>query len=154
MKLRMSFPKQNKNKMKQIYGNMNKKDQTWISNIQLIKFLRKKPTGAGPMAKWLSLCTLLWRPRVSLVWILDMDITTRQAMLRRHPTCHNQKDPKLKYTTLYWGEFGEKKQKKKKKRKKPPENVGEETMKEILQENIPELTLQIESTHRVFGITD
>ena len=29
--------------------------------------------------------------------------TAHQAMLRWGPTCHNQKDPQLKYTTLYWG---------------------------------------------------
>ena len=34
-----------------------------------------------------------------------------QAMLRWHPTCHNQKDPQLKYTTMYrglWKEEGKK----------------------------------------------
>ena len=30
--------------------------------------------GAGPMAEWLSSCTPLWRPRVSLVRILGVDM--------------------------------------------------------------------------------
>ena len=38
--------------------------------------------------------------------------TARQAMLRRRPTCHN-KDPQLKYTTMYWGDLGRKSRKKK-----------------------------------------
>ena len=29
--------------------------------------------GAGPVAEWLSSCTLLQQPRVSLVWILGAD---------------------------------------------------------------------------------
>ena len=41
--------------------------------------------------------------------------TAHQATLRQHPTCHNKKDPQLKYTTMYSGGFGEKKQLKKKK---------------------------------------
>ena len=32
--------------------------------------------------------------------------TADEAMLRWHPTCHNQKDAKLKYTTTYWGALG------------------------------------------------
>ena len=39
--------------------------------------------------------------------------TAHQAMLRRCPTCHNQKDLQLEYTTMYSGHFGEKKKKKK-----------------------------------------
>ena len=39
--------------------------------------------------------------------------TTRQAMLRWHPTEQTQKDLQLEYTTMYrgglWGEEGEKK---------------------------------------------
>ena len=34
--------------------------------------------------------------------------TAHQAMLRRRPTCHNQKDRQLKYATMYCG-FEEKK---------------------------------------------
>ena len=30
-------------------------------------------------------------------------------MLRWHPTCHNQKDPQLKHTTMYWGDLGRRK---------------------------------------------
>ena len=37
--------------------------------------------------------------------------TTHQAMLRQRPTCHNQKDLQLEYTTMHWGGFGEKKKK-------------------------------------------
>ena len=29
--------------------------------------------------------------------------TTHQAMLRQCPTYHNQKDPQLEYTAMYWG---------------------------------------------------
>ena len=32
--------------------------------------------------------------------------TAHQAMQRRHPTCHNQKDMQLGYTTMYWGALG------------------------------------------------
>uniref|UniRef100_A0A3Q2H2L5 Thiamine pyrophosphokinase n=1 Tax=Equus caballus TaxID=9796 RepID=A0A3Q2H2L5_HORSE len=42
--------------------------------------------------------------------------TTRQAMLSWRPTCHNLKDPQLKYTTMYWEDLGRKKQPKKKRR--------------------------------------
>ena len=34
--------------------------------------------------------------------------TARWAVLRWHPTCHNWKDPHLKYTTMYWGNLGRK----------------------------------------------
>ena len=37
--------------------------------------------------------------------------TTHQTMLRRHPTCHNQKDPQLKIYSYILGGFGEKKEK-------------------------------------------
>ena len=40
------------------------------------------------------------------------DGMARQAMLRWCPTCHNEKDPQLKYTTLctggLWGDKGKK----------------------------------------------
>ena len=39
--------------------------------------------------------------------------TAHQAMLRLCPTCHNQKDPQLKYTTVHWGHLGRKSRKKK-----------------------------------------
>ena len=39
--------------------------------------------------------------------------TTHQAMLRRCPTCRNQKDPQLKYTTMYWRDLERKSRKKK-----------------------------------------
>ena len=43
--------------------------------------------GAGPVAEWLSSCAPLWRPRVSLVWIVDADLSTaHQAALRHRPT--------------------------------------------------------------------
>ena len=44
--------------------------------------------------------------------------TTHQAMLRQHPTCHNWKDPQLKYYIL--GDLGRKSKKKRKKEN----NVG------------------------------
>ena len=37
--------------------------------------------------------------------------TTHQAMLRRHPTCHNWKDPQLKIHNYVLGAFWEKKKK-------------------------------------------
>ena len=37
--------------------------------------------------------------------------TAHQAMLRQHPTCHNQKDPQLKIHNYVPGGFGEKKKK-------------------------------------------
>ena len=40
--------------------------------------------------------------------------TTRQATLRCCPTCHNQKDPQLEYTTIYPGALGRRKRKRKK----------------------------------------
>ena len=38
--------------------------------------------------------------------------TAHQATLRQHPICHNQKNPQLDCTTMYWGGFGGKKKKK------------------------------------------
>ena len=38
--------------------------------------------------------------------------TAHQAMLRWRPTCHNQRDLQLEYTTMYWGLWGEKEGKK------------------------------------------
>ena len=35
---------------------------------------KKLPTWAGPLAKWLSSCALLRRPRVLPVWILGVDM--------------------------------------------------------------------------------
>ena len=40
--------------------------------------------------------------------------SARQAMLRRCPTQHNQKDLQLEYTTTYWGALGRRRRKKKK----------------------------------------
>ena len=37
--------------------------------------------------------------------------TAHEAMLRQHPTCHNQKDPQLKSYHYVPGDFGEKKEK-------------------------------------------
>ena len=37
--------------------------------------------------------------------------TTHQAMLRQHPTCHNQKDTQLKIHNYVLGAFGQKKKK-------------------------------------------
>ena len=39
--------------------------------------------------------------------------TAHQAMLRRRPTEHNQKDLQLEYTTMYWGALGRKRWRKK-----------------------------------------
>ena len=40
--------------------------------------------------------------------------TAHQAMLRWHPTQHNQKDLQPKYTAMYWGLWGEEEKKGKK----------------------------------------
>ena len=42
--------------------------------------------------------------------------TTHQATLRQCPTCHNEKDTQLRYTTIYWGDLGRKSRKGKEKR--------------------------------------
>ena len=42
--------------------------------------------------------------------------TTHPAMLRWCPTCHNQKDLQLEYTTMYWGALGRGRKKTKRKR--------------------------------------
>ena len=72
--------------------------------------------GASPVAEWSSSHAPLQRPRVSLV---GSDPgrghgTAHQATLRQHPTEHNQRDPQLKYTTMYWGDLGRKSRKRKK----------------------------------------
>ena len=41
--------------------------------------------------------------------------TAHQAMLRWRPTCHNQKNLQLEYTTRYWGALGRRRRKKKRK---------------------------------------
>ena len=44
--------------------------------------------------------------------------TAHQAMLRWHPTCHNQKDLQLEYTTMYRGPLGRRRKKIKSLKKK------------------------------------
>ena len=39
--------------------------------------------------------------------------TTHQAMLRRHPTQHIQKDLQLEYTTVYWRALGRRRRRRK-----------------------------------------
>ena len=42
-------------------------------------------------------------------------VTAHQAMLKQHPTQHNQtKDLQLEYTTMYWGLWGEEEEREKK----------------------------------------
>ena len=41
--------------------------------------------------------------------------TTHQAMLRRHPTCHNQRDPQLKYIAMCQEARGRRRKKKEEK---------------------------------------
>ena len=63
-------------------------------NIEVIKgeknkhnHLKRKYSRTSPVARWLSLHTLLWGPRSSPVWILGMDLpTTHQAVLWLRPT--------------------------------------------------------------------
>ena len=42
---------------------------------------------------------------------------THQATLRRCPTCHNQKDLQLEYTTMYWGASGRRRRRRRNKRR-------------------------------------
>ena len=39
--------------------------------------------------------------------------TTHQAMMRWHPTYHNQRHSQLEYTTMYWGALGRRRRRKK-----------------------------------------
>ena len=59
-----------------------------------------------PVAELLSSCALTQQPRVLPVWILGVDLALLVNMLRRRPTCHNQKDSQLKCTTMYRGALG------------------------------------------------
>ena len=74
------------------------------------------------MAKWLGLCSASaaqgfagWNPGRGRG-------TTHQATLRQCPTYHNQKDPELKYTTMYRGALGRKRKNKILKKKKNAES--------------------------------
>ena len=64
------------------------------------------------MAEWLFVCSA-W-----VAWgFISSDpghrpSTAHQAMLRQRPTCHNQKDLQLEYTTAYWGALGRRRRKK------------------------------------------
>ena len=66
------------------------------------------------MAEWLSSCALLQRPRVSLVWILGVDLalSSNQAEVVSHMPQLEGPTTKKKYTTMYWGDLGERKKKK------------------------------------------
>ena len=70
-------------------------------------------TGAGPVARWLSLHTLLQWPRVLLVRILGADMAPLINHAEVAPTWHNQKDLQLECTAMYWGDLGRKIRKKK-----------------------------------------
>ena len=55
------------------------------------------------MAEWLSAHTPLQRPQ----GFASLDpghgpSTAHQAVLRRHPTCHNEKHLQLEYTSMHW----------------------------------------------------
>ena len=43
--------------------------------------------------------------------------TARQAMLRQHPTQHNQRHSQLEYTTMYWWLGGEEEEEEEEKKK-------------------------------------
>ena len=77
-------------------------------------------SGTGTMAKWLSSCASL--PAAQGFTGSDPGHghgTTRQATLRQHPKCHNQKDLQLKIHNYVLGGFGEEKKKAEKKRPIP-----------------------------------
>ena len=66
------------------------------------------------MAEWLISHAPIWRPKD----FAGSDPgcghgTAHQATLRWRPTCHNQKDPQLEYTSMYWGALGRRKTSKK-----------------------------------------
>ena len=91
------------------------KEEKKMHDIQFIRKLQEQTKlGAGPVAEWLSSCAPLWR----LGGFAGSDPgrghgIAHQASLRRHPTCHNQRDSQLKYTAMYWGDLGRKSRKKK-----------------------------------------
>ena len=80
---------------------------------------KKRKKGAGPVAEWSSLHTLL--PTAQGFASLDPRRghgTARWAMLRQHPMCHNWKDLQVKiHDCVLWG-FGDKKVEEKKRKKK------------------------------------
>ena len=62
--------------------------------------------------------------------------TTRRDTLRQHPTCHNEKDPQLTYTTTYWRDWGRKNRKKKKRRLATIVSSGANLKKKKRKENL------------------
>ena len=80
------------------------------------KKFKKQIVGAGPVAEWLSSCST-----VAAQGFAGLDAgcghgTTREAMLRRRPTCHNYKDLQLKIRNYVLRGSGEKKQERKKRK--------------------------------------
>ena len=68
--------------------------------------------GAGPVAEWLKfVCSAAAAQGFATSNPGSGHGTARHATLRRHPTCHNEKDPQLKTHNYVPGCFGEKKEK-------------------------------------------
>ena len=65
------------------------------------------------MAEWLSLCTPLGWPRVSLVWILVADMAPLLGHVEAASHMRQLEGPTIKIYNYLLGGFGEKKQKKK-----------------------------------------
>ena len=50
--------------------------------------------------------------------------TAHQAVLRWRPTCHNQKDLQLEYTTMYWGALGTRRRRRRRRKRRLPTDVS------------------------------
>ena len=80
-----------------------------------LQFWKGLPGKAGVC--WASstrgLENLFLRWLIHLAGMLVLVVSGSSAMLRRCPTRHNQKDPQLEYTTMYWGVLGRRRRRKK-----------------------------------------
>ena len=73
-----------------------------------------KDLGAGSMAEWLSLCTLLQQPRVSPVWILGTDLAPSSSHTEAAAHIAEPEGPTTRIYNYVLGGFEEKKKEKKK----------------------------------------
>ena len=65
------------------------------------------------MAEWLSLCALLWQPRVLLVWILGMDMAPLISHAEVASHMAQLEGPATRIYNYALGGFGKEKEKKK-----------------------------------------
>ena len=77
----------------------------------------KTHIGAGPVAEWLSLCSLLWRPRVSPVQILGADLHCSSSHTEVSSHIAEPEGPTTRIYNYVLGGFEDKKKKKKKKKR-------------------------------------